>query len=270
MAKTDPHVALLAARLAARLEFECSMGVTHVRVRHAACGAPVTGVAREPVTDAAADNEMRPPAAACPPPAGFSGDDIRQAMDSLRAMALDCTACILHRDRRNVVFGEGALDTDLVFVGEAPGQDEDMQGRPFVGAAGQLLTRIIEGGLGRPRSSVYICNILKCHPPRNRDPLPDEVHACTPFLARQLGIIKPRVIVALGRVAGNFLTGQQITMGRLRGCWWEYEGIPLRAIYHPAYLLRERRRSGRGNPADRKTLEDLHTIKDRLRGQEKS
>jgi len=137
-----------------------------------------------------------------------------------------------------------------VFVGEAPGRDEDQQGKPFVGKAGQLLTGIIEKGMNLRREDVYICNVLKCRPPENRNPLPDEIAHCEPFLIRQLEIIKPKVICALGTFAAQTLLKTTEPIGRLRGKWHFYHSIPLRATYHPAYLLR--------NPADkRKTWTDV-------------
>jgi DNA polymerase len=175
----------------------------------------------------------------------------------VREQALACTRCRLCENRRYVVFGEGDLQTDLVFVGEAPGAEEDRTGRPFVGRAGELLTAMIEKGMQRPRSSVFICNILKCRPPRNRDPQPEEVAACTPYLHEQLRVIRPKLIIALGRVAAQILSGERLSMKRLRGQLFQYRGIPLLPIYHPAYLLRVRQRQGRGNPADRETWQDL-------------
>jgi len=174
----------------------------------------------------------------------------------------------LWETRNHVVFGEGSVEAELLFVGEAPGREEDEQGRPFVGAAGRLLTDMIEKGMRLPRQSVYIGNILKCRPPGNRDPELPEIVSCFPYLKQQVSIIKPKVIVALGRYAGNALTGQNLSMGQLRGTWWEFENIPLRAIYHPSYLLRERRRAGKGvkTPADRKTWEDLQEILRKLSG----
>jgi DNA polymerase len=140
--------------------------------------------------------------------------------------------------RKNIVYGVGNPDARLVFVGEAPGATEDARGEPFVGDAGQLLTRMI-GAMGFAREDVYICNILKCRPPGNRDPEPDEVERCEPFLKRQLAAIQPVVIVALGRIAAQTLLGSTAPISALRGRWRSYQGIPLLATYHPAFLLRQ-------------------------------
>ena len=137
-----------------------------------------------------------------------------------------------------MVFGEGNPKARLVFVGEGPGFDEDREGRPFVGKSGQLLTRIIENGMGLTRDAVYICNVVKCRPPGNRDPNPDEIKVCLPFLKAQLSIIGPDVICALGRVACQALMGGDFKITRHRGKWRIYEGIPLMPTFHPAYLLR--------------------------------
>jgi uracil-DNA glycosylase len=149
----------------------------------------------------------------------------------------DCRRCALHQTRNNLVFGEGSAEAALVFVGEAPGADEDAQGRPFVGSAGQLLTKIIEA-MGLNREEVYICNILKCRPPGNRNPLPAEIAACEPFLIRQLRAIRPQAICALGTFAAHALLKSEVPITLLRGRFHSYQGIPLMPTYHPAYLLR--------------------------------
>jgi DNA polymerase len=149
----------------------------------------------------------------------------------------DCQRCSLGRVRTNIVFGEGNPKAEIVFVGEAPGGDEDIQGRPFVGRAGQLLTRII-AAMGLKRDDVYICNILKCRPPGNRNPRPEEIAACEPFLIRQLEAINPRVICALGTVAARTLLKTDVPITVLRGKFHSYHGIQLMPTYHPAYLLR--------------------------------
>jgi DNA polymerase len=136
-----------------------------------------------------------------------------------------------------VVFGDGTLDAKIVFVGEGPGQEEDRQGLPFVGAAGKLLTQLI-GQLGLKREMVYIANVVKCRPPNNRPPEPDEIAACFPYLKAQLTTIHPQVICALGRTAANTLLGKQSSMGELRAKTYEWEGTPLVVTFHPAYLLR--------------------------------
>ena len=150
----------------------------------------------------------------------------------------DCQRCKLAPSRTNLVFGVGNPDAELVFVGEAPGADEDAQGEPFVGKAGQLLTKMIEA-MGYSRADVYICNVLKCRPPGNRNPEPDEVASCEPFLKRQLAAIRPRMIVALGKFAAQCLLRDDTPITRMRGSFRSYEGIPLMPTLHPAYLLRD-------------------------------
>jgi DNA polymerase len=161
------------------------------------------------------------------------------SLTGLREYLGDCERCKLHLGRTKVVFGEGAAEAPLVFIGEGPGRDEDLQGRPFVGEAGGLLTKIIEA-MGLTRESVYICNVVKCRPPHNRDPEPDEISACVPFLERQIDLIKPKVICTLGRIAAQCLLGQDFKVTRQRGEWHSFKGIPLMPTYHPAYLLRNR------------------------------
>jgi len=164
----------------------------------------------------------------------------------------DCQRCSLGRVRTNIVFGEGNPKAEIVFVGEAPGGDEDIQGRPFVGRAGQLLTRII-AAMGLKRDDVYICNILKCRPPGNRNPKPEEIAACEPFLIRQLEAINPRVICALGTFAAHTLLKTDVPITLLRGKFHAYHGIQLMPTYHPAYLLR--------NPGAKKQVwEDVQKI----------
>ena len=160
----------------------------------------------------------------------------------------DCTRCKLHKGRKTLVFGEGNPNAALVFVGEGPGQEEDEQGRPFVGAAGQLLTDIIVKGMKLNREDVYICNIVKCRPPDNRNPEPDEILACEPFLIKQLRAIKPKIIIGLGSVAVKTLLKTKESITSLRGKWRAYQGIPLMPTFHPAYLLRK--------PADKKLVWD--------------
>ncbi len=160
------------------------------------------------------------------------------ALQLVRDELGDCQRCKLAPLRTNLVFGVGNPQADLIFVGEAPGADEDAQGEPFVGKAGQLLTKMIEA-MGYSRQDVYICNVLKCRPPGNRNPEPDEVAACEPFLKRQLAAIRPRMIVALGKFAVQCLLRDESPISRLRGNFRTYEGIPLMPTFHPAYLLRD-------------------------------
>ena len=148
-----------------------------------------------------------------------------------------CRRCPLHTSRTHMVFSDGTADAQLVFVGEAPGHDEDLQGIPFVGAAGQLLTRMIEA-IGLKREQVYICNVLKDRPPGNRTPLPEEMEACLPFLQEQLAVVQPKVICALGATAARALLGPGAAITRVRGTLHDYHGTPVVPTFHPAYLLR--------------------------------
>lgn len=174
-----------------------------------------------------------------------------------------CTRCKLHKGRKNIVFGEGDPNAVLVFVGEGPGQEEDQQGRPFVGAAGQLLTDIIVKGMKLRREDVYICNIVKCRPPDNRNPEPDEVEACEPFLIKQLSAIKPKMIVALGNVAVKTLLKTPEGITTLRGKWKTCQGIPLMPTFHPAYLLR--------NPSGKRLVwEDIKKVMGKLKAEARS
>jgi len=163
-----------------------------------------------------------------------------------------CTLCRLSEKRKNVVFGEGGDRSRVMFVGEGPGAEEDRTGRPFVGQAGKLLDRMIMS-MGLDRDQVYIANVVKCRPPGNRDPKEDEIAACSAFLDRQIELIRPEVIIALGRFAANRLTGTEKPLGALRGKWSRYKSVPLVATYHPAYLLR--------TPVDkRKVWDDLKLV----------
>jgi len=155
----------------------------------------------------------------------------------LRGMICDCHKCSLGDTRKSFVFGVGNPEADIVLVGEAPGAEEDKQGEPFVGRAGQLLNQILEA-IKLKREEVYICNILKCRPPNNRDPLPDEVGHCEPYLHKQLELLRPKIMLALGRIAAQTLLRSTDTLGTLRAKVHEYRGIPLMVTYHPAALLR--------------------------------
>jgi uracil-DNA glycosylase len=158
-------------------------------------------------------------------------------LERIQADLGDCRRCKLHRHRQHIVFGFGNPQADLVFVGEGPGHDEDVQGIPFVGRAGQLLTQMIEA-MGLHREDVYIANVVKCRPPENRTPEKDEVATCLPFLLRQLAAIEPKAIVCLGNVAAQTLLGTHKSISHFRGQWLEFRGARLIATYHPAYLLR--------------------------------
>lgn len=174
------------------------------------------------------------------------------SLDSLKSEVSSCRKCPLSKTRKNVVFGAGSEKARLMFVGEAPGQDEDIQGLPFVGRAGQLLTKIIEA-MGMKREDVYIANILKCRPPENRPPAPDEILACRDNLKRQIGMIKPKVICTLGKFASQTLLNTETPISALRGKFGSYDGIKVMPTFHPAYLLR--------NPGDKRLVwEDMKKV----------
>jgi len=158
-------------------------------------------------------------------------------LQSFRQEICECTKCSLHRSRTKFVFGVGNENANIMFVGEAPGRDEDLQGEPFVGRAGKLLNKLLEE-FGLVRSDVYIANILKCRPPQNRDPLPEEVAQCIPYLHRQIELIKPKILVALGRIAAQNLLNTKEALGKMRLRTWVYQNTPLIVTYHPAAILR--------------------------------
>lgn len=176
----------------------------------------------------------------------------RLSLEEIRAELGDCTRCRLSTGRQNIVFGVGSPTAELMFVGEGPGAEEDRLGEPFVGEAGHLLTKMIKA-MGFDRWQVYIANVVKCRPPQNRDPEPDEVAACEPFLVKQIESVQPKVIVALGRHATHSLLKTEASISRLRGRWAVYRGVPVMPTYHPAYLLR--------NPADKRLVwDDLKAV----------
>jgi DNA polymerase len=177
---------------------------------------------------------------------GDPGAQATGTLDALRAHIGDCQRCTLAGGRTNLVFGVGDAHAALMFIGEGPGADEDLQGEPFVGRAGQLLTEIITKGMKLRRQDVYIANVVKCRPPGNRNPEPDEIAACLPFLARQIDLVQPRVIVALGTFAAQTLLGVKTPITRMRGVWHDYLGVKVMPTFHPAYLLR--------NPADKRLV----------------
>ena len=195
------------------------------------------------------------PIVAPPTPDPFVAPALASAgtLEALREHIGDCQRCKLAPHRTRIVFGVGNPKARLVFVGEAPGRDEDRQGEPFVGRAGQLLTEIITKGMKLRREDVYIANVIKCRPPENRNPEPDEVASCEPFLLRQLHLIGPEVIVALGKFAVQTLLRTKGPITQLRGRWYDYHGIRLMPTFHPAYLLR--------NPADKRLVwEDIQKV----------
>ncbi len=173
--------------------------------------------------------------------------------DELRADALSCTRCRLAEGRTTVVFGEGDRHADLLVVGEAPGYEEDRQGRPFVGPAGKLLDKML-AAIGFRRDEVFICNVLKCRPPQNRDPVADEVAACRPYLRKQVELVAPKAICAFGRFAAQTLLATDLSLGRLRGATHEFMGVPVVVTYHPAALLRNQQWK-------RPTWEDLKVLR---------
>ncbi len=205
-----------------------------------------------------------------PAPAGGAQIDLgvddqswgeRPTLEEVRAVLGDCSRCRLAEGRRTLVFGEGNAEAELLFVGEGPGEQEDRTGRPFVGRAGELLTRMIEAGLGLARGEVYICNIVKCRPPGNRTPLADEVATCRRFLDGQIDAVRPRVIVSLGKPATSLLLGRDVSITRVRGTWHEYRGIPVMPSYHPAFVLRQY------TPQNRRLVwDDLKAALQRARG----
>jgi len=225
----------------------------------------VTGVSRDPawrLSGAGADRTIAPPDPLPAIDVTHAVTVARNAGEALAAIRVeigDCTRCKLHKlGRRQIVFGVGNPDADLMFVGEAPGADEDIQGIPFVGRAGQLLTKIIEA-IGLERDDVYIANVITCRPPQNRNPEQDEVDTCEPFLFQQVDTIKPKVIVALGTFAARALLGTLDPISRLRGRVYDYRGAKLIPTFHPAYLLR--------NPASKREVwEDMKRARELLNG----
>ena len=216
----------------------------------------VAGVSRDPVWRQKGKGSRfeQPPDETTPGTFLTMHKSAADALVAVRSDIGDCTRCKLHRlGRRQVVFGVGNPSADLMFVGEAPGRDEDVQGIPFVGRAGQLLTKIIEA-IGLSRDDVYIANVIKCRPPENRNPEQDEVETCEPFLFQQIDIIKPKVIVALGTFAARALLRTLDPISRLRGRVYEFRGAKLIPTFHPAYLLR--------NPASKREVwEDMKRVR---------
>jgi len=191
------------------------------------------------------------------PPSPQRGPDPSAELAAIQARAAVCVKCNeLARGRKNVVFGVGNPRAELMFIGEAPGADEDEQGEPFVGRAGQLLTKIILA-MGYRREDVYIANVLKCRPPENRQPLPDEVSHCLPYLLAQIELIRPKVIVALGATALRSVLDIQLGITKMRGNWYTFRDIPIMPTFHPAYLLRN-------PPAKKEVWEDMKAVLERL------
>jgi uracil-DNA glycosylase len=185
-------------------------------------------------------------------PVLLSTQDKVTALKAIREDIGDCTRCALHKGRSKIVFGVGNVNADIMFVGEGPGADEDAQGEPFVGRAGQLLNNMISA-MGIKREDVYIANVVKCRPPGNRAPEKDEADTCSPFLMRQIDVVKPKVIVALGATAAKNLLAMNDSMANLRGRWYDFRGTKLIVTFHPAYLLRDPRQK-------KETWKDLQMV----------
>jgi uracil-DNA glycosylase len=191
--------------------------------------------------------------------AGSSETYEAKTLEELRAAIGDCQRCKLASGRTHLVFGVGNPKANLMFIGEGPGRDEDLQGEPFVGRAGQLLNDIITKGMGLKRQDVYIANVVKCRPPENRNPEPDEVASCEPFLKKQIDLVRPEIIIALGKFAVQTLLQTKAPITKLRGHWHQYHGIRLMPTFHPAYLLR--------NPGDKKLVwQDIKKVINEMAG----
>jgi DNA polymerase len=245
--KISPEAAELAAEAMRHLWWLRDSGIREVGSESSVSAAPRAPAPAAPTPAASAPAPSAPAAYAT----GDKGCGSEPLL-AIRTGLGECTRCKLHGGRTRLVFGVGNPSAELMFVGEGPGADEDLQGEPFVGRAGQLLTKMIEA-MGFARSEVYIANVVKCRPPGNRDPEPDEIEACEPFLKAQIAAIRPRVVVALGRFAVQTLLRDATPVSRQRGRWREYEGVKLMPTFHPAYLLR--------NPAEKKPAwEDLQLV----------
>ena len=280
--------------LRARLELDADLGIEHidyrwvppvlredsVTARPPAVAQPTPNIRHHNPSSAPVDTPARPvagftPAAAsrplpddyislvpyvAPPENAAKERELAQ----LRNECLSCSSCALCERRSHVAWGEGSLDAPVMFIGEGPGRDEDREGRPFVGRSGRLLTDIIEKGMKMPRSHVYIANVVKCRPPGNRDPRPEEITACSRYLQRQIEVIGPKIIVAVGGVAGCALLGLPPRSPGLRRKWHEYHGLPMRVIFHPSYLLRQRRFEEDRTAADREVWNDILEVMAKL------
>ena len=228
---------LLLQQLKNYLIFLRESGHTHVPLNSELCELPVLATPSGTFHNSQPlDSQMTPKSPFTEPE---DDRELSTGLAGVREELGDCQRCKLCETRQTIVFGSGNSNADLVFVGEGPGADEDAQGLPFVGRAGKKLTEIIEKGMLLNREKdAYICNIVKCRPPGNRDPEKDEVEACKPFLIKQLKAIRPKVIVALGKPAASTLLGRTVPITKERGTWHEFEGMKLMLTYHPAYLLR--------------------------------
>ncbi len=251
--QAPPELAAVAGEAVRHLEWLRDAGVAEVPVPGRPPPSPTA--TRTPTTAGAPPSSTAPSPASVGAPSRYALADKGCGSPELLAVRErlgECTRCNLAGGRKKMVFGVGNPRAELMFVGEGPGGDEDLQGEPFVGRAGQLLTRMIEA-MGFARSEVYIANVVKCRPPENRDPQPDEIEACEPFLKAQIDAIRPRVIVALGRFAVQTLLRDGSPIGRQRGRWREYQGVRCMPTFHPAYLLRSPDEKG-------KAWEDLKLV----------
>ena len=273
---TDRASESLQEKIEERLRYYEDLGIRlFYRDRTPAAGAasPAPAVSTQVPTSAHQENPLPKPiakplpprqAVAAPAPriapvVAPSGPSLFESVDKIKDDTLpkiredigDCTRCKLHKGRNKIVFGDGHPKAELVFIGEGPGADEDYQGLPFVGRAGKLLTQMIEA-MGLQRKDVYICNVVKCRPPENRTPEPDEMEICGQFLFRQLSVIRPKAICALGATAARALLGRKEGVTRLRGNWYKWRDLPLMVTYHPSYLLRPYNQN-----AKREAWEDL-------------
>ena len=256
----EPEVREIAAELGRHLSWLADAGIRELPAPRPH-PAPATSPAPHPPVVARAAHpappSVRPGAPTAGPLEGARHDLSEKGCGSEPLLAVretlgECARCKLGAGRTNLVFGVGDPSAQLMFVGEGPGEDEDRQGEPFVGRAGQLLTKMIEA-MGYRREQVYIANVVKCRPPGNRNPEPDEIEACEPFLRRQIEAIGPKVVVALGKFAAQTLLRDTSAISRLRGRWFEYEGVRLMPTFHPAYLLR--------SPGEKaKAWEDLQLV----------
>lgn len=249
----------LASSARAHLERAAELGFAGLPVQARApaprreATAPV--ISSRPVAATAPAIAARPAATEPASPSKLDPAERRARLQVLADEAASCNRCVLHEKRQRSVFARGSPDSEIVFVGEGPGRDEDLQGLPFVGAAGQLLDKMI-AAMGYGRDEVYICNVVKCRPPENRTPRPEEAIACSRFLVPQLHAVSPKVVVALGRCAAQALGVAEAT-GAWRGRWGAFEGIPVLPTYHPAFLLR--------SPEQKRTVwEDLQLVMARL------
>jgi len=214
------------------LEYLKEQGITHVPSSGRKSTPPQPIATKKQVASIPAPTGKKPPVKNAPPQPSSSGP-----LGSLAAEVAACQACGLAATRTHTVPGEGALKPDILFIGEGPGADEDAQGRPFVGRSGKLLTKMINA-MGYRRREVFIGNIVKCRPPGNRAPTPDEMAGCIPYLKRQIAVIKPKIIICLGATATRGLVQEKLPIGKARGQWRKFEGIPVMLTFHPAYLLR--------------------------------